>query len=385
MRGVTRFEFESISSARRGVGAVSGAAGFVAISILSSHATTYVVDPEGTGDFRTIQTAIDASVDGDVVQLEDGVYLFSPNLTLQLAGKEVTLESQSGSPDDCILNGDAYNGYAIAIGGGAGPGCIVRGLTITGFGFAQFSTGGGLIVQINSSPTIENCRILNCDSGGSGGAFGISGGAASFRDCLFAGNRAAGSGGGAISNEANVSITGCLFLGNRSTEGSLGAALAVAGGSEVTLTECTISGNVGGDSPLSNGGIFIAPGPVGGTAVHLVRSILWGNCGLEAYAWNGSAITFECSVVDSAEVLNLNGIVTYLDGNAFTNPQFCAPEPCTSAPTLLGDYTLAASSLALLAPCGPIGALGEGCSTVSIEDWSWGRIKGVYRVRGGVR
>ncbi len=351
-----------------------------------SIAKTYVVNPEGTGDFPTIQEAIDATVDGDVVQLEDGVYLFFPNEALLFQGKEITLASQSGNPEACVLNGDGYNGRALAFLDGEGPSCIVDGLTIMGFGDPQYSTGPGVLILNDASPTIENCRILNCDSGSSGGAFAISGGEASFRDCLFAGNRAAGGGGGgSISNGANVSITRCRILGNRSTESSHSGALFVGSGSQVTLTECTVSGNSAAfeDHPLSNGGIYIAPGPVGSTVLHLVRSILWGNCGLEAYAWNGSAITFECSVVDSAEVLNLNGIVTYLDGNVFTNPQFCAPEPCTSAPTLAGDYTLAASSPALLAPCGPIGALGEGCSTVSIEDWSWGRIKGVYRVGAG--
>jgi hypothetical protein len=86
-------------------------------------------------------------------------------------------------------------------------------------------------------------------------------------------------------------------------------------------------------------------------------------------------------LIDSTDVILFNGgAVDYLEGNVFSNPLFCAPEPCASAPTLLGDYTLDAASPALLAPCGPIGALGEGCSTVSVEEWSWGRIKGVYHL-----
>ena len=35
-------------------------------------ATTYIVRPDGTGDFPTIQTAIDAAIDGDIIELTDG-------------------------------------------------------------------------------------------------------------------------------------------------------------------------------------------------------------------------------------------------------------------------------------------------------------------------
>ena len=39
------------------------------ILLLSSpaQATTYHINPEGTGDYPTIQAAVDASVDGDVI------------------------------------------------------------------------------------------------------------------------------------------------------------------------------------------------------------------------------------------------------------------------------------------------------------------------------
>jgi hypothetical protein len=80
------------------------------------------------------------------------------------------------------------------------------------------------------------------------------------------------------------------------------------------------------------------------------------------------------------ENVNGTGIVTYLEGNIFTDPLFCGPEDCNSAPTVLGDYTLGATSPALLAPCGPMGALAEGCGGISVDPTSWGRIKGLYRL-----
>jgi hypothetical protein len=56
------------------------------------------------------------------------------------------------------------------------------------------------------------------------------------------------------------------------------------------------------------------------------------------------------------------------------DPLFCGSEN--------GELTLDAFSPCLPANslgCGLIGALGQGCGTVSVEVMSWGRIKGAYR------
>jgi hypothetical protein len=114
----------------------------------------------------------------------------------------------------------------------------------------------------------------------------------------------------------------------------------------------------------------------------MVRSILWGNCNGEARVMSGGNVTFECSIADSTGFLHDGGTFTYSGENWFTDPLFCDPAPCGSEwPKIVGDLTVHASSPALLAPCGPIGAFGEGCSTLSIEPSSWGRIKGIYRLK----
>jgi hypothetical protein len=58
----------------------------------------------------------------------------------------------------------------------------------------------------------------------------------------------------------------------------------------------------------------------------------------------------------------------------FLDPHFCAPASL--------DFSLAENSpyaAANNAPCGQVGALGEGCGPTSIESASWGRIKTLYR------
>ena len=48
--------------------------GLLLILCLGAAAETYVVTPDGTGDFPTIQTAIDAAGDGDIIELTDGTF-----------------------------------------------------------------------------------------------------------------------------------------------------------------------------------------------------------------------------------------------------------------------------------------------------------------------
>jgi hypothetical protein len=60
------------------------------------------------------------------------------------------------------------------------------------------------------------------------------------------------------------------------------------------------------------------------------------------------------------------------------DPLLCAPVACELVPSTEGNYALSPDSPALGNPCGPIGAFGAGC-TVSVEETSWGRIKGAFR------
>jgi hypothetical protein len=74
--------------------------------VLSSaaNATTYVVRPDGTGDYPTIQAAIDACVDGDVVELTDGIFTGDGNRDIDYRGKAITVHSQTGNPELCVID-----------------------------------------------------------------------------------------------------------------------------------------------------------------------------------------------------------------------------------------------------------------------------------------
>ncbi|MCK4414565.1 MAG: hypothetical protein KAY32_13585 [Candidatus Eisenbacteria sp.] len=60
----------------------------LAASACAAGAETYLVLPDGTGDFPTIQAAIDAALDGDEILLADGTFTGDGN-------RDLTGQSQS--------------------------------------------------------------------------------------------------------------------------------------------------------------------------------------------------------------------------------------------------------------------------------------------------
>jgi hypothetical protein len=71
---------------------------------LPAFAATHIVKPDGTGDFPTIQVAIDAAGNGDTILLADGVFTGDGNRDIEYRGKVITVRSQSGNPEECIID-----------------------------------------------------------------------------------------------------------------------------------------------------------------------------------------------------------------------------------------------------------------------------------------
>ena len=65
---------------------------------------TSVVRADGSGDYPTIQVAIDSAVSGDVIGLEDGTYTGDGNRDVDFLGKAITVRSISGNPTQCIVD-----------------------------------------------------------------------------------------------------------------------------------------------------------------------------------------------------------------------------------------------------------------------------------------
>jgi hypothetical protein len=96
--------------------------------------TTYVVAADGTGDFPTILAAIEAAVEGDTIELGDGIFQGDGNRDLDFGGKSLTLRSQSGNPQACVIDcqgseADPHRGFDFR--SHQEPEAIIQGITIT--------------------------------------------------------------------------------------------------------------------------------------------------------------------------------------------------------------------------------------------------------------
>ncbi len=155
---------------------------------------TYVVRPDGTGDFPNIQAAIDAVVDGDVIELTDGVFQGAGNRDIIWTGKEITLRSQGGDPYNCVLDceGTRTRDHCGVYMNGVGSRALIEGITVRN---GVSSLGGGIAV-VNSSPTIERCMFLD-NVASEGGGVVITGDVppAVILRCTFSGNLALEGGG----------------------------------------------------------------------------------------------------------------------------------------------------------------------------------------------
>ncbi len=318
------------------------------------------VCPDGSGDYMAIQSAIDAASNGDVIELCDATFVGASNRNLDFHGKCLTLRSQSGHPDDCVIDcQNAGRGFYFHSGegpdsvvqdvkivhgtsadGGAGIHCDNASPTIQGCTIRDCSRTG--IYCIDASPTISNCQVLNCTSGG--------GVIASYGSPIISNCRIAGcfSSSGAIGiSGGSATITGCQVTGN---EGG-GIEFDYAGGG--TIRDCTVSGN--------NAGTF-----AGGLSffecydnTEVTNTIVWGNCEPQIRC-DGPVGRWGCA---DASCCDIQGGWSGED-NIDADPMFCEPQSWDDAPTEAGNYGVRPHSVCLpenQPVCGLIGDLGVGC------------------------
>ena len=150
--------FISGFSVGRGVAALVLALGAAA----RAHATTHVVCPDGSGDFTTIQAAINASANGDRIELCDATFSGTGNRDVFFNGKAVTVASQSGDPTQCIIDCggseiDPHIGFYFV--SGEGNASVLQGVTIIN-GVFDPSRYVAVIIS-GASPTITECAIVN--------------------------------------------------------------------------------------------------------------------------------------------------------------------------------------------------------------------------------
>ncbi len=190
---------------------------------------------EVPGEFLTIQSAIDAAVEGDEVLVAPGYYFER----IDLKGKSIRVHSSEGA-EQTFLTPNGVAGSIVTCVTGETSSTLIEGFTIYG------ANGAGIAI-VSASPVFKGCRInqnYNSGSNGGGVSFTGTGGTPRFENCNFFGNRAIGREGGAVAAMAtggSMEFLGCVFALNEST-GSFGGAV-YSNGTALALAGCTLSSN----------------------------------------------------------------------------------------------------------------------------------------------
>lgn len=350
-------------------------------------AATFSIASDGSGDYPTIQLALDAASPGDVIELMPGTYRGPGNRALDFRGKGVFVQSATGDPASCVIDCQDLDLAATFLRGewrDAG----FRGITFTG---GRSSQAGAIWIN-QSSPTIENCRFIENETDGvTGGAITWTVTQGVIRGCLFEGNRTTLGGGAMYSSRADgAEIADCVFRENEARSAPFGTGGAIMIQNEGPLIErCLFVGNdtdagasalfcLGSAAPIIRSSTFVRN--VGAFCVFsgADSSPVFENC---IIAFNqGTAVEcfsgfqFTCSDIYGNSEGDWTGCIADqvgVNGNLHEDPLFCDADS--------DDWTLRSDSpCAPSGDCGLIGALDVGCGPVPVISASWGGVKAAF-------
>lgn len=220
-----------------------------------------VSDPRADGTvehpYNRIQDAIDVAREGASVILRPGIYTGRGNRDLSFYGKMITVRSVD--PDDpnivqgtvvaCQSSPDTPH-RAFSFLHGEQPSSRLEGITIEG-GYAKF---GAAIFCKESSPSIRNCIVRDCESSEFGGAIHCVDSSAEITNCQFEQNKARERGGGIyLGTKCSVVVSNCDFTGN--SAGQSGGAIACEFNyfGKSLIQDCSIERN---NASTSGGGLY---------------------------------------------------------------------------------------------------------------------------------
>ncbi len=314
--------------------------------------------PDGTGDFATIQSAIDAAANGDVIELASGIFAGNGNRDLTYHGKAITVRGQASDPSACVIEcggsaGSPHRGFIFNNAETADA--VLEGVTIIHGYIAGFPNGrGGGIYFDNASPTIRRCVIeQNWADAGGGGICCVQMASPTLVECTIQANQG-GNGGGIACwgtgngvNGPSPKFTDC-FITQNTAAGSGGAIFLTQAGSPLFLT-CRVTANSAGFGGAAS---FHLPGNIASLhELHLLRQLhhdlrrsdplerfgepRFDRCIIAAGS-SGSAVectsltsvpTFTCSDIYGNAGGNWTGCISSqagIDGNISTDPNFCS-------------------------------------------------------------
>ena len=245
-----------LSAFYSGDGAFDSSQGLLTQTV-QSHASSQYVSPSGLDTNagtqalpkKTIQAAINVSLDGDSVVLEDGSFTGPGNVDLDFAGRSLTVTSLNGAAKaiiDCKASATSQH-RAFNLHSGE-TNVLLSGLTLQN-GY-ESSSGGGLFLS-GAQVVVQNCVLRNNVAGHGGAVFNYTGSVTSVINCTFTGNGAS-SGGGVYSYPGStVTLTNDILYGDSGGE---------IYGADTQVTFCDVQG--GYSAVSSNGDPVFAVGNI---------------------------------------------------------------------------------------------------------------------------
>lgn len=324
------------------------------VTALPTFAATHLVEADGSGDFATIQAAVDAAADQDVIELGDGVFSGDGNRDVTIIGKSLTITSKSRDAGVCILDaeGNAASEHFIFQGESVGDDIVtISHLTLTNAWRpgGRITRAGGAIVNGGAQMVITDC-VFRSNHAGYGGAVALGAGTHLIDSCVFEDNIAGVEGGAIYLNLGELTLQNSVLGRNIATLG--GAIFCMEG--RCDTEQCTLAGNMVTDP--TSGAIHARTA----SFVDLRHSIVAFNTGMAATCLTDSGVAASCSDIYGNSSGDYVDCLTGQDGmlgNISADPWFCAPES--------GDYALADDSPCIPEnnpDCGLIGALPPGCA-----------------------
>ncbi|MEC7926840.1 MAG: right-handed parallel beta-helix repeat-containing protein, partial [Candidatus Neomarinimicrobiota bacterium] len=232
----------------------------------------YNVVADGSGDYQTIQSAIDISKNRDSILVFPGYY--SENIDFQ--GKSIIVLSNSG-PDSTTIDGNE-DGTVVYINDGELDLTTIKGFTIqngNGKSVSGQKYGGGIFVESGAFVSIKE-NIIKNNSGLGGGIY--------------------------ISDNTSTMISNCLIVDNSN-------ALEIGNSSNTSIINSTISGNENNSK-------------VNGT-INFINTIVWDK-EIQSGA-SGLTVNLYNNILKNGQnifKLNQNDLIVYDDSNISDDPIF---------------------------------------------------------------
>ncbi len=253
-----------------------------------------IVNADRSGEYPTIQAAIDASINGDTVFVADGIYTGEGNRDIDFKGKAITVKSENG-PENCIIdcngsiakphrgfyfdNGEdansALDGFKI-INGYASPE-VVR------YPHKLWPIGGAIYCA-DSNPAIKNCILIDNFAPEWGGGMYFENSSATIYNCRMTSNSAK-EGGAVFALDSEPTFISCDFNKNWGT-GQVGGAIVFEHGAP-TIIDSNITNN---STEVSGGGIYCQH-----SNATITNSIFTGNSGGGIRVWGAIPIISNCT------------------------------------------------------------------------------------------